>query len=188
MQYAGRSEFMKTCLRYGLGIGVAWFIGNLTQLLLVFQGERIDLARIVFLVQSAVAGICLALGIRAIRMQSVENSLRFGRGFGAGMLITVFWGLGSTALDLVYTTFLLKEDQVDTILSLNFQRDALAGKIPTDQLDAGLDAAMRFVNISLHPILRGGMAILEPVLWGVLPSLVLAAVLRRKPAASAQRD
>jgi hypothetical protein len=190
MLIALKSEFTRTCLRYGLCIGLAWFVGNLIKLLLVFQGEGVSIVRIVGPVQLVIALVCMALGIRSIRKQSANNALSFGRGLGAGMLITVFWGLSSTFLDLVYTIFFLKWNRVNSIIDLCLQRDALVRVgIPIDsQLSAGLDAAMHFVDIYLHPVSMGMLAILGTVFWGAFPALIFAVVLRRKPAASAEPD
>ncbi len=170
---------MKTYATYGLA-GAA--IGALMTLAMFFaglHGERIDLfnswkVQLPMGVLGVAIGVAvISLGIRAWREAAPDKAMSYGRGFGGGLMISLFNGLASMVFTILY----------GMVINPGFKDAMIASKLAEMQ-ESGMPAeayamAEKMMNIMLSPVAQGASALFGTLFFGVIVSLIAAAILKR---------
>src|SRR5258708_14568862 len=166
---------MKTYLTYGFGIALLGFIWTLIEFFTGLHSEHIGVesyARMAFLI---VAFIGLWLGIKNIRETSEDTSLTYGRGVGAGSLISLFWAIGGAVGSFIYVSF-INPGFIDAMVEL--QTSKLEAKGISSQI---IDAQISMMRKMMTPIPSAIFAIIFIFFTGFVFSLIIAAILKRAP-------
>jgi hypothetical protein len=172
---------MKTQIIYGLGIGAAWFAGNLLNSILLFQGDLVKLTGIVVASEWLIAITGVWLGIRKTRESTDEKSISWLKGLITGLMISVYWGISSSILALVYTIFFVKIELIRQIISLSVDYNSVSRFIPMNwNLSNGIEAGMYFARIYIDPLVMVISFTILNIIEGTGVSLVLAAFLKRR--------
>lgn len=169
---------MKTYLTYGFGLALA---GALLNLCLYFSGYHNDLDKIQSGQWIATAlGLTLTvgflfLGIRAVRENSPDKSLSYGRGVLAGLLIGVFSGIFGSVFYYIYGAIINPEFH-DLLYELQIQKVAERG-VPAAQLE-NMEGMMRFFT---GPVWMAAASLIFAPIVNTVIALVLSAFLKRAP-------
>jgi hypothetical protein len=174
-----RSSAMKTYLTYGLAIALLGALMNLTLYFLGYHNDVDQIQNAQWIAMGVglpltVAG--LFLGIRAVRENSPDHSLSFGRGVLAGLLIGLFSGVFGAVFTYLYGAIINPEFH-DVLYQLQIQKIEAAG-VSADQA-AGMEGMMRFFT---GPVWMAAASVFFAPIFSTIIALVLSAILKRDPA------
>jgi Protein of unknown function (DUF4199) len=168
---------MSTKFTYALVLTV---IGALFSLLLYFTGfqtEKLAVGQhLTWLMVIAHAAV-LWFGIKAVREESPDKSLSYGQGVGAGTLISLYSGLMSAVYTFIHFKF-INPNFFDYQMELVRQKWVQAGMSDT-QMEQAESITRKFMG----PGVSTCFALVATVIFGLILSLIIAAILKRpKPA------
>jgi hypothetical protein len=169
---------MNTTVFYGLVLALANIVLLLVSYFLGFQTDRIAQEPWFSLVGLVVMIVILWLGIRATRQEAEDGSLPYGRGVGSGTLISLYAGLIGMVYTFIHFTF-INPSYVDYRIDVARQKWIQLG-LKDAQMEAG-EKVLRFVYA---PVPFSILGLLITVILGVVIALVVAAFLKRAPAAT----
>ncbi|MDI1250516.1 MAG: DUF4199 domain-containing protein [Lacunisphaera sp.] len=171
---------MSTKFIYALTLTMCGAVLNLLLYFTGFQTEKLatgqHLQWIGFIIMIAV----LWLGIKAVREENEGRYLSYGKGVGAGVLISLYSGLMSSIYSYIHFKFVNPEfaDYQIALIRPKWEAAGLG--------DAQMEQAEKMTRMMMGP---GAQAIMTPimvVLFGLIISLIVAAILKRNPPAEGQ--
>lgn len=125
-----------------------------------------------------VAFLMVYFGIRAYRDEALGGTIRFGRAFQAGILITLIACVCYVATwEVIYHTMVpdFAEKYSARVLA-----KAKASGAPQQQLDAQAKEMARFAEMYRNPVINVAYTFIEPFPVGLVFTLVCAGVLSRR--------
>ncbi len=159
----------RLALKWGLITGVALIVYT-TVLYTLGQMQSGGLTALVYVI----IAVCLVLAIREFRTLN-GGYLSISDGVGLGALASAISGFISATYNLIYTTFIdpgiLEQMQNQARANLEDQ-----GKLTDEQIEQTLEIMQKFQS----PGLLFLMGILGSILVGVVFSLIISAIMRRK--------
>ncbi|HEX9958313.1 MAG TPA: DUF4199 domain-containing protein [Fibrella sp.] len=160
----------RLALKWGLITGIALIVFS-TILFTLGQMANTGLSLLVYVI----VAVGLTLGIREFRTLN-GGYLTIGDGVGLGALLSAISGIISSAYSVLYTTI------IDPGIVEQIQNQARAkledqGNLTDEQIDQSLEIMQKFQTPGLQFI----FGILGSILIGVIFSLIIAAIMRRKP-------
>jgi ABC-type sugar transport system permease subunit len=171
---------MSTKFIYALTLTMCGAVLNLLLYFTGFQTEKLATGQyfqwIGFIVMIAV----LWLGIKAVREESEGRYLTYGKGVGSGVLISLYSGLMSSIYSYIHFKFVNPEfaDYQIALIRPKWEAAGLG--------DAQIEQAEKMTRMMMG---AGVQAVLTPimaVLFGLIISLIIAAILKRNPPAEGQ--
>jgi hypothetical protein len=117
----------------------------------------------------------LWIGIRAAREEAKDKSLSYGRGVGLGTLIALYGGIIAAIYGYIHFTY-INPNFPDYVVDAARQQMA-AKNVP----DGAMDAAEKGIRFMTKPWVQTVSGIIITPIFGAVISLVLAAILKRKP-------
>ncbi len=164
---------MSTTMTYGLILALVNIVHSLVGYFLGFQTEKMaDGQWFNALVYLSIT-IVVCLGIRAVREDSDNKSLSYGRGVGSGVLISLYAGIIGAVYALIHFKF-VNPNFTDYLIE--YVRSVQSAKGASDtQLDQ-MEKGMRFMY---GPVM---LTIITPFFYtfiGLIVSLIASAVLKR---------
>lgn len=166
---------MSTKFIYALILTIS---GAALQLLIYFTGfqtEKLATGQYLQWIGFIVMIVVLWFGIKAVRDENEGQYLTYGKGVGSGVLISLYSGLMSSIYSYIHFTFVNPEFADYQIALIRPQWEA-AGLG-----DAQMEQAEKMTRMMLGP---GAQAIMTPilvVLFGLIISLIISAMLKRNP-------
>jgi hypothetical protein len=166
---------MSTKFIYALILTIS---GAALQLLLYFTGfqtEKLATGQYLQWIGFIVMSVVLWLGIKAVRDESEGQYLTYGKGVGSGVLIALYSGLMSSIYSYIHFKFVNPEFADYQIALIRPQWEA-AGLG-----DAQMEQAEKITRMMMGP---GAQAVMTPilvVLFGLIVSLIISAILKRNP-------
>ncbi len=172
---------MNTTFFYGLMLAVSNIVLTLVFFFLGYQTDKMLQGRwIVSLLPLVVTIIVMWLGIKAVREEAKDKSLRYGKGVGTGVLIALYAGLIGAVYTYIHFTF-INPNFADYAIDMARQQWTAAG-----MSDNQMEKAEKFTQLIYKPAVLAVMgAILSPII-GLVLSLILSAFLKRQPEAIAE--
>jgi preprotein translocase subunit YajC len=172
---------MNTTFFYGLMLAVSNIVLTLVFFFLGYQTDKMSQGRwIVSLLPLVVTIVVMWLGIKAAREEAKDSSLSYGKGVGTGVLIALYAGLIGAVYTFIHFTF-INPNFADYAIDMARQQWIAAG-----MSDNQMEQAEKFLHLIYKPgVLAVMSAILSP-LFGLVVALILAAFLKRQPAAVAE--
>ena len=120
------------------------------------------------------------LGIKAVREESKDKSLSYGKGVGTGVLIALYASLIGGIYAYIHFTF-VNPNFADYAIDMIRQQWVAAG-----MGDSQMEQAEKFTRFFYKPAVMAVMNVPVGTFFGTIFSLILAIFLRRKPAAVAE--
>jgi hypothetical protein len=164
---------MKTYLTYGFGIAAACFVWTMIEDLAGLHGAHYDIGQFTHYVTWIVVIGGLWLGIKSIRTASPDGSLTYGRGVGAGMAITCFYAIGSAITGAIFLAY-INPNFGDVLLAEQTKRWEAKGMD-----SAQIEKAQQFMHFFFQPIPSAIYLFITSLLFGLILSLIIAAILKR---------
>jgi hypothetical protein len=166
---------MNTTFFYGVILSVSNIVLTLVAFFLGFQTDKIAEGRW-FNWLALVVGIAVTwLGVKAVREDSADKSLSYGKGVGAGFLINLYSGVIGSIYTFIHFKF-INPDYTDYMI--DFARQKAVGA--SDARLAAMEKGMRFM---LSPAMMSILALIMTLIFGILIALVVSAFLKREPKA-----
>jgi len=168
---------MNTALFYGIVLALANIVLSLVSYFLGFQTDKIALEPWLALIQIPLCVAVLWIGIRAAREEAKDKSITYGRGVKTGFLISLYSALMTIVYTVIHMTYI-------NPAYADYKVDAMRQKWMAAGLhDAQMAAAEKVMRFMLSPVPLAIYILIVGVVFGVVVSLILAAFLKRKPAA-----
>jgi ABC-type sugar transport system permease subunit len=170
---------MSTKFTYAVAMTISTAILNLGLYFTGFQTERLATGQYLQWIGFVIMGTVLFLGIKAVREEKPDRALSYGQGLGAGVLISLYAGLMTSVYIYIHFAF-INPEFVDYQMQVVREQWEAAGLS-----DAQMDQAEGITRTMMGPVAQAIISPFAHVFVGLILSLVLAAVLKRKPAADA---
>ncbi len=124
-------------------------------------------------------------GVKSFRDNHLNGSIKFGKAFQVGLLISVVASLGY-AISWEFYFNLIAPDFMDVYAAFSIDKAKSSGvdEAQIQKLMADMDSAKEMYK---NPFLRFGMTLTEVLPVGILISLVSAALLRKKNLLATQK-
>ena len=169
---------MSTKLTYAVILTVCQAVFSLLMFLLGFQTDKMAAGQYFQYLGMVISLVILWLGIKAVREKSPDQSLTYGQGVGAGTVISLYSGLLSAVYTYLHFKFINPS-------FFEYQMELMRTKwVAAGLSDTQIENASAMMRKFSGP---GITAIAVPILaliFGVIISLILAAILKREPAAA----
>ncbi|WP_161554938.1 DUF4199 domain-containing protein [Ereboglobus luteus] len=168
---------MSTKTTYGLILAAVGIALTLVGYLLGLQTERVgSTLASMFQWIGVIAGFFVIwLGVRAVRDENNDQCLTFGQGVGAGVVIVLVAALIGAVYTFVHFTF-INPDYADHMMTFVEQKWADAGMNARQ-----MEAAEKITRMFFHPGALAAMGFLSQMFFGVVSSLIVAAIVKRNP-------
>jgi ABC-type sugar transport system permease subunit len=164
---------MGTKFTYALILTIASAVLNLALYFTGYQTEKLATGQYFQWLGFVIMIVVLFLGIKAVREESPGKYMSYGKGVGTGVLISLYSGLMSGVYSFIHFKFVNTEFG-DYNMELIRAKWAQAG-MGADQMEK----AEGFTRMFMGPV---SMAIISPimaVIFGLVVSLIIAAILKR---------
>lgn len=164
---------MGTKFTYALILTIAGAAFHLLLYFTGFQTEKLSVGQHLnwfgFVIMIAV----LVLGIKAVREESPDKSLSYGKGVGSGVLISLLSGLMSAVYNFIHFKFINTE-------FADYQMELIRAKWEQAGMGATqMEQAEGFTRAMLGPVAQAIMTPIMAVIIGTIISLIAAAFLKR---------
>ena len=171
---------MSTKFIYALTLTMCGAVLNLLLYFTGFQTEKLATGQYFQWIGFIVMAVVLWLGIKAVREESEGRYLTYGKGVGTGALISLYSGLMSSVYTYIHFKF-VNPEFADYQIALIRPKWEAAG-----MGDAQMEQVEKFSRMMLGPGMQACLTPIMVVLFGVILSLIIAAILKRNPPAEGQ--
>lgn len=164
---------MSTKFLYALILTIS---GALLSLLLYFTGfqtEKLATGQYFQWLGFVIMFAVLWLGIKAVRDEAPEKGMSYGRGVGTGTLISLYSGLMSSVYSFIHFKF-VNTEFADYQLALIRPKWEAAG-----MGEAQMDQAEKMTRAMMGPVAQAILTPIMVVIFGLILSLIIAAILKR---------
>jgi predicted DNA repair protein MutK len=164
---------MNTTFFYALVLAASNIVLTLVGFFLGYQTDKMAEGRW-FAWLSLVVGIVVTwLGVRAVREDSADKSLAYGKGVVAGFMINLYAGIVGSIYGFIHFTF-INPNFVDYAIDQAKQKAVNA----SDAQLATMEKGMRFM---MSPVVLSIWGFVMALVFGILVALVVSAFLKRTP-------
>jgi len=164
---------MGTKFIYALILTITGAVLNLLLYFTGFQTEKLATGQYLQWLGFVIMIVVLCLGIKAVREESPGKYMSYGKGVGTGVLISLYSGLMSAVYTFIHFKFVNTE-------FVDFQMEIVRAKWQQAGMGADqMEKAEGFTRMFMGPV---SMAIMTPIMavfFGLIFSLILAAILKR---------
>lgn len=164
---------MSTKFIYALTLTVCGALLNLLLYFTGFQTEKLATGQYLNWLGFVIMFAVLWLGIKAVREEAPEKGLSYGRGVGTGTLISLYSGLMSSVYSFIHFKF-VNPEFADYQLALIRPKWEAAGIG-----DAQMEQMEKMTRTMMGPVAQAIMTPIFVVLFGLILSLIIAAILKR---------
>lgn len=163
---------MKIALKYGLiysGINIVW-----TLLMFITELNRSDYSWVFNLIAVAFPVICIAMAVKEYKAGPGGGYMTFGQAFKHGLVISLVGGLIFSAFNVVYLEY------IDTTF-MEFQMQKQVDKMTEMGMgEADIERALEQSASFQTPFWMFTMAVLVSLIFGLIISLIMAAILKKE--------
>jgi hypothetical protein len=172
---------MNTKFFYALILTVCSIVLNLLLFFTGFQTEKLAVGQHLGWLGFVAMAAVLWFGVKAVRDDKSDTSFTYGQGVGAGVLISLYSGLMNSVYTFIHFKF------INTSFA-DYMMEIIRGKWAAQGLtEAQMERAEGFTRMMFNPVIQAVMAPIGAVVVGLVLSLIIAAILKRKlPAAGAE--
>lgn len=171
---------MSTKFIYALTLTICGALLNLLLFFTGFQTEKLATGQYFQWLGFVIMFAVLWLGIKAVRDEAPEKGMSYGRGVGTGTLISLYSGLMSSVYSFIHFKF-VNTEFADYQIALIRPKWEAAG-----MAEAQMEQAEKFSRVMMGPVAQAIMTPIFVVLFGLVLSLIIAAILKRPAPAGAQ--
>jgi len=164
---------MSTKFIYALILTISGALLNLLLYFTGFQTEKLATGQYFQWLGFAMMFAILWLGIKAVRDEAPEKGMSYGRGVGTGTLISLYSGLMSSVYSFIHFKF-VNTEFADYQLALIRPKWEAAG-----MGEAQMDQAEKMTRAMMGPVAQAILTPIMAVIFGLILSLIIAAILKR---------
>lgn len=164
---------MSTKFIYALILTISGALLNLLLYFTGFQTEKLATGQYFQWLGFVMMFAILWLGIKAVRDEAPEKGMSYGRGVGTGTLISLYSGLMSSVYSFIHFKF-VNTEFADYQLALIRPKWEAAG-----MGEAQMDQAEKMTRAMMGPVAQAILTPIMAVIFGLILSLIIAAILKR---------
>lgn len=164
---------MSTKFIYALILSITGALLNLLLFFTGFQTEKLAIGQHFQWLGVAIMIAVLWLGVKAVREESPHKAISYGKGVGTGVLISLYSGLMSAVYNFIHFKF-VNPSFSEYQLALIRSKWEAAG-----MSDTQMDQAEKVTRAMMGPVATAIMTPIMAVLFGLICSLIIAAILKR---------
>ncbi len=164
---------MSTKFTYALTLTICGALLNLLLYFTGFQTEKLATGQYFQWLGFVMMFAILWLGIKAVRDEAPEKGMSYGRGVGTGTLISLYSGLMSAVYSFIHFKF-VNPEFADYQLALIRPKWEAAG-----MGEAQMDQAEKMTRAMMGPVAQAILTPIMVVIFGLILSLIIAAILKR---------
>jgi ABC-type sugar transport system permease subunit len=164
---------MSTKFIYALTLTICGALLNLLLYFTGFQTEKLATGQYFQWLGFVMMFAILWLGIKAVRDEAPEKGMSYGRGVGTGTLISFYSGLMSSVYSFIHFKF-VNPEFADYQLALIRPKWEAAG-----MGEAQMDQAEKMTRAMMGPVAQAILTPIMVVIFGLILSLIIAAILKR---------
>ncbi len=164
---------MSTKFTYALILTVCGALFNLLLYFTGFQTEKLATGQYFQWLGLVMMFVILWLGIKAVRDEAPAKGMSYGRGVGTGTLIALYSGLMSSVYSFIHFKF-VNTEFADYQLAIIRHKWEAAG-----MGEAQMDQAEKVTRAMMGPVAQAIMTPIFVTIFGVICSLIIAAILKR---------
>lgn len=138
-----------------------------------YQTEKLAVGQHIQWLGFVIMAAVLFLGIKAVREESPGQYLSYGKGVGSGVLISLFSGLMSGVYSFIHFKF-VNTEFADYQMELVRAKWEAAGMSSTQ-----MEQADGVARMMMGPVVQAIITPIMVVLFGLILSLIIAAILKR---------
>jgi hypothetical protein len=153
---------------------IIYALANIGIALILYILEVIDRNWTVMLLSLAVNSAILFFAMKSRKNDTLNGFMSFGQGFGTGMLILLLGGLITTIYTYVFYSF-IDTEFIGKMMEIN-KAEMFKKEMPEEQIEQALEMSKKFMT----PIMMSVFAYLGTLLFGLIISLILAAVTKHE--------
>jgi hypothetical protein len=165
---------MKTTLFYGLILAAGNVVLTLVGFFLGYQTDKIAEGRWFGALTFVLAIAVTWLGTKAVREETKDRALSYGKGVGSGVLINLYSAVLTSIYSFIHLTF-INPNFRDYLMSSMREKWSQA-HIPDAQVDA-MEKGMRFM---MSPAIMSVSGLIASVFFGLVVALVISAFLKQE--------
>jgi|SRR6478736_5904102 len=157
-------------------------VGAVMRLLMYFTGfetEKLATGQYFGWLGFVLMVVILFLGIKAVREEAPGKYMSYGKGLGAGVLISLYSSLMSAVYNFIHLKFINTQfaDYQMEIIHAKWEKAGMSS--------AQMDQAEGVTRMMMGPTVQAGFTIFFGVCIGLIVSLIIAAILKRPAPESA---
>ncbi|MFY8110225.1 MAG: DUF4199 domain-containing protein [Bacteroidia bacterium] len=153
---------------------IIYALANIGMALVLYILEVMDKSWMITILSLAVNTAILFFAMKSRKNDTLAGFMTFGQGFGTGMLIMIFGGLITAVYTFVFYSF-IDPDFINKMLEIS-RTEMLKKDMSDEQIEQALEMSKKFMS----PIMMTIFAYLGSLFFGLIISLVLAAVNKRE--------
>ena len=167
---------MSTTMKWGLITGAVYVIFSLINNLLGIQeGGGFSMMGLVINTLILLATLyTIYLGIKEVRDLHLDGFLTFGQGFKSGMAIALIAAIVAAVFTYVYIALIDPGliERVTAVTEAQWEEQNMS--------DEQMDAARKMMGYFMNPMIMSLIAAVSVIFWGMIKSLVSAALLKKE--------
>lgn len=168
-----QSPGMSTKFIYALTLTICGALLNLLLFFTGYQTEKLATGQYFQWLGFVIMFVVLWLGIKAVREESPQKAMTYGKAVGTGVLISLYSGLMSAVYSFVHFKFVNPR-------FADYQLELIRAKwVAAGMSDTQMDQAEKFTRMMMGPVVQAIMTPVFVVIFGLILSLVIAAFLKR---------
>ncbi len=164
---------MSTKFLYALTLTICGAVFNLLMYFTGLQTEKLATGQYFQWLGLVMMFVVLFLGIKAVRDETPEKGMSYGRGVGTGTLISLYSGLMSSVYSFIHFKF-VNTEFADYQIAMIRQKWEAAG-----MGEAQMAQAEKFTRAMMGPVAQAILTPVFVVIIGVVCSLIIAAIVKR---------
>ncbi len=164
---------MSTKFLYALTMSICGAVFNLLLYFTGLQTEKLATGQYFQWLGLVMMFVVLFLGIKAVRDEAPEKGMSYGRGVGTGTLISLYSGLMSSVYSFIHFKF-VNTQFADYQIAILRQKWEAAG-----MAEAQMDGAEKMTRAMMSPVAQAIITPIFAVIFGVICSLIIAAIVKR---------
>ena len=153
---------------------IIYALANIGIALILYILEIIDRNWSVMLLSLAVNAAILFFAMKSRKNDTLNGFMSLGQGFGTGMLILLLGGFITSIYTYVFYSF-IDTEFMSKMMEIS-KAEMLKKDMPEEQIEQALEMSKKFMT----PIMMSIFAYLGTLLFGLIISLILAAVTKNE--------
>ncbi|MCB9231343.1 MAG: DUF4199 domain-containing protein [Bacteroidia bacterium] len=178
---------MKNALKFGLIMGTAMVFVFLISFYALGGNLNYSMSEVVGYASMIISvSVGIVLTHRVIRRENQENGLSYGKAFLSGLTVSAVAGFVFGIFTILLYTVI--DPDLNEKLTQGYMEQMKKGGATQAQLDAMTEQMKNLPDFYTNPVFQGALMFVTVLLIGIFLSLIISAIMMKKPAVSGQSE
>lgn len=153
---------------------IIYALANIGMALVMYILEIMDKSWLITILSLGVNAAIMFFAMKSRKNDTLNGYMTYGQGLGTGMLIAILGGLVTAVYTFVFYSY-IDPEFIDKMLEIS-RAEMLKKDMSDEQIDQALEMSKKFMS----PIMMTVFAYIGSLFFGLIISLVLAAVTKNE--------